>query len=855
MTSTNSELKPQANEFNAVIDKLTEHITNNQDRLDFLDILHQFRHTFDTSKATQAHIAIHHTIPTADVQPTSVCPFYKTPQQREVLNKEVEKLLHDNVIRGSTSPWASPVILKKKPDGTYRFIVDFRRLNAVTKKDAHAQPTTEELLNRLAGHRFFTKLNLKSGYFQIPISEVDKEKTTFVTQDGLYEFNVLAQVLMNAPPTFQRVMNNLIATGRWNYVVVYLDDILIFSDSIKEHKKHVTEVLSILQKARFTVSPSKCIIAFEKVEFLSHIITVAGIEPSPDKIQAILDIPSPKTLTQANRFIGKIGYYQKFIKNFAKIAAPIHKVTNKPGPKKREFYWAEEQQLAFDKFKQILTTPPLFLNFPDKSTPFILSTDTSKVRVGGVLKQVVNGNLKVNYYLSRLLSQTESRCSTTEREALAVMWCLDKLRYYIGDSSVTINTDHKPLVNFHKKLNFGNKRVDSYLLKMQDMLPQIVEIKYKPGKENYDADYMTRQDNQGRDEKEEWPRGTVTWDDEAIATVCTRSKTKQQQQQPLLPTNDTVVLNTPITKNASTKPIPATTTPIDPTHDRIRRTQEGDSNLSAIGQIATSDDGNHYALVLTDNLSKYVIAEVYPGCIAKTAANLSVEKYILVHGAPERLIIDNGAHFSNALMKAIIQTTNIKHAFSASYLPQTNGQVERFNATFSVQLTKYCNKENSDWDIFLQQVVNAYNTGIHAKTGFAPYELAFGRKFRSPFDSTSPVVKLPRAADVYKYIQRSRKIIINATCENIRPQQHLSKPRYGTNRKDSTYNIGDLVYVKVYSNRHKLGERWLGPFEIIQRCGDQNYIVGEQGTTRTDRCHVSQVRQVVEWHNVALLAD
>ncbi|CAM4808933.1 unnamed protein product [Rotaria magnacalcarata] len=488
---------------------------------------------------------------------------------------------------------------------------------------------------------------------------------------------------------------------------------------------------------------------------------------------------------------------------------------------------------------------------------------------------------------------------------------------------------------------------------------------------------MTRQDDQGRDEKEEWPKGTVTWDDEAIATVCTRSKTKQQQQ-PLLPTNDTVVLNTPITTNASTKPIPATTTPIDLTYDRIRQAQEGDSNISTIveqltdgkkndqfcfqdnilfrlirkkergtlskvaylpnslisismdafhdhplsgqfettrtfnklkarywwpqmrraveqhigscykcarhnirltkadghlkniqppddvfqivhmdfwGPMTTSDDGNRYVLVLTDNLSKYVIAEAYPDCTAKTAAKFFVEKYILVHGAPERLVTDNGAHFSNALMKTITQTTNIKHAFSASYHPQTNGQVERFNATFSALLAKYCNKEKSGWDNFLQQVVNAYNTGIHVTTGFAPYELAFGRKFRSPFGSTSPVVKLPRAADFYKYLQQSRKIIINAACENIRQQQHLSKQRYDTNRKDTTYNIGDLAYVKVCSNRHKLGERWLGPFKIIQRCGDQNYIVGEQGTTRTDRCHVSQLRQVVERHNVALLAD
>jgi len=148
-------------------------------------------------------------------------------------------------------------------------------------------------------------------------------------------------------------------------------------------------------------------------------------------------------------------------------------------------------------------------------------------------------------------------------------------------------------------------------------------------------------------------------------------------------------------------------------------------------------------------------------------------------------------------------------------------------------------------------VVNAYNTGVHATTGFAPYELAFGRKHRSPFDPTSPIVKLPRADDFYKYLERSRKIIIKAACENIRQQQHLSKQRYDTNRKDIAYKIGDLVYVKVCADRHKLDERWVGPFEILQRHGDQHYIVGEQGTARTDRCHVSQLRPVLERQNVA----
>jgi hypothetical protein len=269
------------------------------------------------------------------------------------------------------------------------------------------------------------------------------------------------------------------------------------------------------------------------------------------------------------------------------------------------------------------------------------------------------------------------------------------------------------------------------------------------------------------------------------------------------------------------------------------------------GPVTASEDGNRYVLVLTDNLSKYVIAEAFPDCTAKTAAKFFVEKFILVHGAPERLITDNGVHFNNALMKTITQTINIKHAFAASYHPQTNGQVERFNATFATQLAKYCNKEKNDWDVFLQQVVNAYNTGVHATTGFAPYELAFGRKLRSPFDPTSPIVKLPRADDFYKYLQRSRTTVIKAACENIRQQQHLSKQRYDTSRKDTAYNIGDLVYGKVCADRHKLDERWVGPFEITQRYGDQNYLVSEQGTARSDRCHVSQLRPVLERQHAA----
>ena len=187
-----------------------------------------------------------------------------------------------------------------------RFLVDYRRLNSVTKRDSFPQPTAEELLQRLGGHRFYTKLNLKSGYFQIPIHEADKEKTAFVTQDGLWEFNVLPQGIKNGPRTFQCIMHNLLGYGRWDYVMVYLDDTLILSRTFDEHKHHLNEILSILHLANLQINPDKCSIAVPEIDFLSHTINEHVIKPNGDKIKPIIDLPPPKTLKEANEFLGEI---------------------------------------------------------------------------------------------------------------------------------------------------------------------------------------------------------------------------------------------------------------------------------------------------------------------------------------------------------------------------------------------------------------------------------------------------------------------------------------------------------------------------------------------------------------------
>ncbi|CAF1433061.1 unnamed protein product [Rotaria sp. Silwood1] len=507
-----------------IITALTQHLQANQLYYQQVrDLLQNHSILFDTSKPRTIKTTVHHVINTGNHSPVNAKPYFKTIEQRKNAQQEIDKMLKAGIIIPSHSPWSSPVVLLKKPNGEFRFIIDYRKLNSITKKDSYPQPTVEELIQRLGGHSWFTKLDLKSGYYQIPIHQADKEKTAFVTQDGLYQFEVLPMGLMNAPPTFQRIMNNIIGYKRWDYILVYLDDILVFSKSFDNHIKHLQELFDILAEHQFTLNPSKCSIAKQSIEFLSHTITKDSIIPSKERIQAILDIPQPTSLAQANKFIGKIGWYRKFIPNFAQIAAPIHKVTNKTRNKKQEFYWSEDQIQSANKLKQILTEEPLVLKYPHPTAPFILSTDASEYAIGGTLKQNINGQIHYNYYLSRLLTTTERKYPTIDREALAIFWCMEKLQQYLGGRDVTIISDHKPLEQFHKKTKLNSKRIDQWLLKHQEIIPQITAVIYRKGRNHGDADAMSRPDID---------------DHQNLLNATTRSMTRRNQHQS--PNNDSI---------------------------------------------------------------------------------------------------------------------------------------------------------------------------------------------------------------------------------------------------------------------------------------------------------------------------
>ena len=308
----------------------------------------------------------------------------QNPAVRREEMTQVQQMLSSNVIRPSNSPWASPVVMVRKKDGSLRFCVDFRQLNAATVKDAHPLPRIDDLLDALHGAKWFSTLDLKSGYWQVPIAEQDKEKTAFRTSSGqLFEFNQVPFGLCNAPATFSRLMDRVLAGLHWETCLFYLDDIIVFSSTWEEHLARLREVFERLRQAKLKLGAAKCTFATKEVSYLGHRVTEEGLLPDPSLLAAIRDIPPPTTATEVRSFLGLAGYYRRYVKGFAAIAAPLFSLTRKEAL----FHWSEDCQAAFDQLKTRLTTSPITA-FPDFSQAFRLYTDASTAGLGAILAQV-----------------------------------------------------------------------------------------------------------------------------------------------------------------------------------------------------------------------------------------------------------------------------------------------------------------------------------------------------------------------------------------------------------------------------------------------------------------------------------
>ena len=635
------------------------------------------------------------------------------------------------------------------------------------------------------------------------------------------------------------------------FTLVYIDDIVVFSRSFEEHLDHLRQLLSILSKYNFQLNPPKCKLFQQKIDYLSHIISEEDFQPNGERIQSIMNLREPSTLVEANRFLGGLSWYRKFIPQFATIAAPIHKVTNLTKEHRKKFRWEKPQHEAFIQLKQFLVTSPLFLDYPSDKYPVILTTDASKMGIGGTLQLNINGEIKNLYYHSQVTTSTQTRYDPIELEALAIWMCFQRMRPYLLGRSIIIYTDHCPLCNMMNS-TVKNRRVDRISVLLQEYnIDKVIHIK---GQHNCLADYLSRhpvvreeeifdEDYGIAKQNEREPTDTDDVPDETPpldGAVVTRSKAKQlqlEQNQDIIaitpPENDETQSPTTVDGNDRRKEFSSrdnqkygfnmeqlkSEQARDPIiqqkiaevrknpmqcsyelkddlsyklvmmrtscnmkkkfiylpssmindllqvyhshllsgHFGVQRTYfkvkkrfwwpnmkqsitqyiqsclscqqfnvsrskkpgllqpipppEGPFQLVGIdycGPLKQTPRGNQYVLCITDYFTRWVVAVAVPDCSAQTTAEALFNEYICRYGVPTVILSDQGTHFHNQLMQAMSKLVGYNHTYSTTYHPQSNGMIERFNATFISQIAKLQDRENNNWDEFLVPVVFAY---------------------------------------------------------------------------------------------------------------------------------------------------
>ncbi|KAL3681508.1 hypothetical protein R1sor_024464 [Riccia sorocarpa] len=834
---------------------------------------------------------IDHQIEVIPGTPPCKSPYRLAPHELEECKAQIEEMLQKGFIQPSVSPYGAPVLFVKKKDGSMRMCIDYRALNQQTVKNKYPLPRMDDLFDQLRGAKYFTKLDLRSGYNQIRIADEDVPKTAFRTRYGHFEYLVMPFGLTNAPATFMGLMNDIFRPYLDQSVIVFLDDILVYSRTLAEHQRHLRQVLQILRDNHLYAKLSKCEFGKTEVDYLGHRVSAKGIQVMEEKVEAIQRWTAPQDQTQLKSFLGLTGFYRRFVRRFAHIAQPLTSMLGKGKP----WRWGTTQDIAFEALKEALLHAPI-LKWYDPSRPIKVATDASGSAVGAVLQQEWEDGWHPVAYFSRKLLPAERNYHTTEREELAIVLATKHWKHYLGDKSFTVETDHKPLVyletqkdlskrqirwaewrqRFNMTINYveGKKQLADALTRMPILNHISTEVKVG-------ADFWTKLVDATKTDAEivaaETAKGVTmkqgivfkegrVWipqdahlrriilaegHESALAGHVGIEKTLEALQRvfywPRMKEDVVMYVRScgECQQIKASNQAPAGL--LQPLPIPSKRWEHVSMDL--VCELPTTSSGYDSIVVFVDKLSKMIhMCPTRKDVAAPELAQLYLQNVVKHHGLSRVLITDRGTQFTSLFWRTLFGLFKTKLALSTAYHPQTDGQTERANRTIEDMLRAF----TENWDNLLPLVDFAYNNCINSSTRTTPFFLMYGEHPLTPTGllgggSSSSVSTKVEA--VNQFVRRIQEGVAKAKLK-LQIAQNRQKQYADTRRRHMEFKVGEKVWLsttnlKLIGSR-KLNPRLIGPFTISRRIGMVAYELELPPTMKVHPVfHVSLLRRFV----------
>jgi transposase InsO family protein len=712
-----------------------------------------------------------HNIDTGDNPAIFIPPYRRSRAERSDIEHHVQSMLENDVIEEADSPWGAPVFLTDKKDSAKRFVVDFRKLNEITRKDKFPMPHIDDALDQIAGCTLFSVLDCTAGYWQVPLTETAKPKTAFQTTSGQYQFKVMPFGLANAPSTFQRMMKRML-TGL--DMPVYLDDIINATRSETEHIDRLEELFRRLRAAGLKLKPSKCSFGQRRIEYLGFVISDGTIQPNPTKVKAIREYPTPLTPSQLQRFLGMCLFYSRFVRHFAKLASPLYAVQNKT-PKAFTREWDTVHQDAFEALRTALSTDS-WLAQPDFATTFFIDVDASQEAVGAVLYQHPYRPIA---FASHKLSATERNYSTIDREFFAVQWAVHHFRPYVYGTEFIVRTDHKPLLGLHKgQPNSGRQA------KYQHSLAQYnFRLEYVPGKENVVADTLSRsfQLNPAApvfvSAVAAEPPQTPPTDADLVQLFHSAGHFGEQRTRASLRSAGhrfpfmrklvrRCIQDCQLCANKSYggAGIPRDHLPSSQTHKAME--------FVAIDLVGPLPRSNNYRYILTmiDHATHWLEAVPLAAIDAQTVADAFLRHWVYRHGPPRVLHSDRGTQFESAVLRELLATVGTVRSHTTTYHPEGNSVVERVHRTLKDRLRT----STKTWACALPEAVFHINR-TPSSSSPSPFYCLYGTTPAIPGDWPTPPPRQPCLLPVPRYIHPRITLPANTLSPRFGPRVAVSE--------------------------------------------------------------------------------